>query len=124
MDESVATKCLMDTCRIANFRAFGALYNVIRWRMEDASCDAEKALEFMIQQWKMYQTSRARLEWRFAGPQGFFQSDIWSDSSLWPWQRLVPRPDASLGVNKESAEITPLEIQELRQKLGIKDVSF
>lgn len=120
MDESVACKCLMETCRIADFRSFGALQLIIKWRMQDTSCDAEKALEFMISQWKAYQASRSRLQWQFAGAGGFFQSAIWQDESLWPWQRLVPRPDASVGVSKEPVESMSLEeINQFRRKNGM-----
>lgn len=111
LDWSVAARCVAERCRIYDYRSHSELAMILKDFSELHQMPPEWVINKSILQWENYKANADRLKWVYGSPIQFFRWFAWNSEEQWPWVRAVPKPAASLGVNRAQHEPIPEEMK-------------
>jgi hypothetical protein len=101
---------------IFDIRQEAAIHGLLDALVTGRGLDTEAAIEYCAERWEEYKRSARNLSWTWGSAYRFFGSGLWDTPEAWPWRPEVLNSGASLGVNKDAAnvELLPEEQERLR----------
>lgn len=94
-DPSVAARLLCEECGNYDMRFLGDRAEQIKTEAKKRGISCKADADFMISQWRLYNSSRARLTCPVQSAERFWTSGTWDDSKLWPWKDGASSADRS-----------------------------